>query len=217
MRNGFNNYHCWHPLGLIILFVLLLSLSGCVGDESRTNISIDAPDTMDTVGGRTEILAIKLTPVDADARNVVINLTAPPGISLTDPHASFQQYSKEFQNIPKGKKEVILFNYSTAFVDDKYDLVLEAKADNANTTKRTIKVNSSIPVPRWAVGEYWVLNQTSGDSSGTHIQQVLRNEMENGKEVYVVKDTLAREGTGNYRLYYYIIKEPPVYTLLERK
>ena len=208
MNNKSKRYKFYGILTFLITgLAMVLSFSGCLGTESRTNISIGSPEAVEALGGRVETLSIELVPQDADAKNVIVNLTAPPGISLTDLHTSFQQYSKEFKKIQKGKKEVILFNYSTAFVDDEYDLILEAKADNANVTKRTIRVNLSIPVPKWEVGEYWVLNQTLGDSSGTHVRQVLRNEIDNGKEVYVVKDTLAREETGNYRLYYYTVED----------
>jgi hypothetical protein len=206
--NDHNNYRrCGIGICLIICIVLVLSLSGCIGVESRTNLSIGAPQTVEVVGKRIETLSIELSPDDADAKNVVINFTAPPGISLTDPHTSFQQYSKEFKKIPKGEKEKVSFNYSATFASDEYNLILEVKADNANTTERLIKVNLSVPAPEWAIGEYWVLNQTIGDLSGTHVQQVLKKESQNGKEVYVIKDTIAREINGNYRLYYYSVED----------
>lgn len=188
---------------LFIILALTISFSSCIGTGSRTNLSISTPEALEALGGKVETLSIEIIPYDADAINVVINLSMPSGILLTDPHTSLQQYSREFKRIPKDKKETVLFNYSATFFADKYSLILEVKADNANTTRRIINVNLSVPVPEWKVGEYWVLNQTIGDSSGTHIQQVLKKESQNGKEVYVVKDILAREAIGNYRLYYY--------------
>lgn len=192
---------------LIVALALMLSLSGCIGFDSMTNISIDAPESMEVVGRKVETLVIELSPEEADAKNVVVNLSAPPGISLTDPHTSLQQYSREFKKIPKGKKEIIYFNYSATFAGDEYSLILEVKADNANLTRRMINVNLSVPVPEWEVGEYWILNQTMGDFAGTRMQQVLRKESQNGKEVYVIKDTLAREVSGNYRIYYYAAED----------
>ncbi len=205
--NKLDSYHCYGITFLIISSALVLSFSGCSGIEGRTNLSINTPEAIDALGGKVENLQVEIIPYEADAINVVINLSTPPGISLTDPHTSFQQYNKEFKRIPKGKKEIILFNYSAAFISGEYSLILEAKADNANSTKRIIKVNLSVPVPEWEVGEYWVLNQTTGESSGRHVQQVLRVESENGKEVYVVKDIIARETIGNYRLYYYSVED----------
>lgn len=201
MNNKFDSYQ-YCGICAIIFLALILSLSGCIGTESRTNLSINAPETVETLSGRAETLSIEIIPFEADAINVIINLSAPSGITLTDPHAYFQQYSKEFKKIPKGKREIILFNYSTIFPGEEYDLTLEAKADNANTTRRIIKVISPIPAPKWEVGEYWVVNKT-GDSYGTHVQLVLRKDSQNGTDVYVIKDILARETKGTYRLYYY--------------
>lgn len=203
MNYKFNSYNCCVILGIISL-ILLLSLSGCIS-EGRTNLSINAPENVETLSGMAETLSIEIIPFEADAINVIINLSAPSGITLTDPHAYFQQYSKEFKKIPKGKREIILFNYSTIFLGEEYELILEAKADNVNTTRRIIKVISPIPAPKLEVGEYGVVNKT-GDSYGTHVQLVLRKDSQNGTDVYVIKDILARETKGTYRLYYYTVE-----------
>src|SRR3989337_1837662 len=86
---------------LIILFFFFANL-GCIGTESRTNLSIKTPEVVEVLGNRVETLVVELSPDEADAKNVIINLSAPAGISLTDPHTYIQQYNKEFQKIPRG-------------------------------------------------------------------------------------------------------------------
>ncbi|MCX9013107.1 MAG: PsbP-related protein [Candidatus Methanoperedens sp.] len=178
---------------LIVLFLIALQ-SGCIGFQ-RTNLTFYYPSNMETLIGKQETLQIEVLPLEADARDIAFSLYAPSEISLIDPQ------SKEFKKLAKDQKVIIPFNYS-ATTDGTFNLTLEVKMPE-NSTKYNVTVNASVPAPELEVGEFWVYNQTKGVAKGLVVEEVVRKDIIEGKEYYVLKETWDGEPNGTYALSYY--------------
>ena len=202
---GINNNR-WYKLGILvglIIFVITLE-SGCIGIQ-RSNLTVAIPESgLDTTIGKQESLQVTLIPLEADAKEVVINVSAPPGISLTDEHPFFMKYSNELKTIAKDQKIIIPFNFS-AISDGSFNLTVEVNASNANSTIFNYTVNAYIPTPSLEIGEFWVYNQTKGNAQGLHVVEVVRKDVSEGKEYYVMKGTWEGEPKGTYSLSYYSV------------
>jgi len=196
----------WCKLGIligIIIFVITLE-SGCVGIQ-RSNLTAIIPDSsLDTSIGKQESLKLTLLPLDADAKDVVINVTAPAGISLTDEHPYFLKYSNEFKTLAKDQKIMIPFNFSAVY-DGTFNITVDVKATNANSTVINCTVNAYIQTPSLEVGEFWIYNQTKGNEPGLHVLEVIRKDIIEGKEYYVIKGTWEGEPGGTYSISYYSV------------
>ncbi len=168
--------------------------SGCIGMQ-KSNLTVAVPESIETSIGKHEILNVELLPLEADARDVVINLSAPSEISVTDIH------TKEIKTLIKDQKVTIPFNYS-AISDGTFNLTLDIKAANANTTNLTLTVNSYVPAPKLEIGEFWIFNQTKGNAPGLHVNEVISKDIIDGEEYYVIKRTWEGEPNGTYSLLY---------------
>lgn len=178
---------------LIVLFLIALQ-SGCIGFQ-KTNLTFYYPVSMETLIDKQETFQIEVLPLEADARDIVFSLYAPPEISLIDPQ------SREFKNLAKDQKVIIPFNYS-ATTDGTFNLTLEIKMPE-NSTKYNVTVNASVPAPELEIGEFWVYNQTKGATKGLIVEEVIRKDIIEGKEYYVLKGTWEGELNGTYALSYY--------------
>lgn len=185
-------------IGTLIILLLVILSSGCIGVQ-KSNLTVVMPESIETSIGKQEVLNVELFPLEADAKDVVINLSAPSEISFTD-----QQYIKEFNTLPKDQKVIIPFNYTTVS-DGTFNLTIEIKAANANTTNLTFTVNAYVPAPKLEIGEFWIYNQTKGKAFGLRVNEVIRKDVIEGKEYYVVKGTWEGEPTGTYSLTYYSV------------
>lgn len=142
--------------------------------------------------------------MDADAKDVVINVSAPAGISLTDEHPYFLKYSTEFKTLAKDQKIMIPFNFSAVY-DGTFNLTVDVKATNANSTVINYTVNAYIQTPSLEVGEFWIYNQTKGKAPGLHVFELIRKDVIEGKEYYVIKGTWEGEPGGTYSISYYSV------------
>lgn len=181
--------------GILIICLSVILPSGCIGFQ-KSNLTVTVPESIVTSIGKQEILNIELLPLEADAKDVVINISGPSEISLIDPH------SREFKTLAKEQKFSVPVNYS-AISDGTFNLTLEIKAANTNATNSTITINSYVPAPKLEIGEFWVYNNTKGNALGLRVNEVVRKDVIDGKEYYVIKGTWEGEPNGTYSLSYY--------------
>lgn len=182
---------------LFVFFILFLitAQSGCIGFQ-KSNLTFSMPANMETLVGKQDTLQLEVLPLEADAKDVVFSLYAPPEISLTD-----SPQDKEFKTLTKDQKVIIPFNYS-ATTDGTFNLTLEIKMLE-NSTKYNVTVNVSVPAPELEVGEFWVYNQTKGAAKGLQVEEMIRKDTIDGKEYYVMKRTWEGDPVGTYSLSYY--------------
>ncbi len=196
----------WYKIGILVGIIILVTNleSGCIGIQ-RSNLTAVIPEvSLDTSIGKQESFQLTLLPLEADAKDVVINVSAPTGISLTDEHQYFQKNSTEFKTLAKDQKIMIPFNFR-AISDGTFNLTVEVNAINANSTISNYTVNAYIPVPSLETGEFWVYNQTKGKTTGLHVLEMVRKDVMDGKEYYVIKETWEGEPKGTYSLSFYSV------------
>lgn len=184
-------------IGICILFsVLFLSTleSGCI-DLQNTNLTYSYPYNIETLIGKQDVLEIEVLPLEADARNVVFSLYAPPEISFSDPQ------SKEFDILAKDQKVIVPFNYS-ALTDGTFNITFEVRIPD-NSTRYNIIVNASVPSPDLEIGEFWVYNLTKGNAKGHQIAEVVRKDTIEGNKYYVIENTWDGDLNGTHSLSYY--------------
>ncbi len=182
---------------LFIFFILFLitTQSGCIGFQ-KSNLTFSMPANVETLVGKQDTLQIEVLPLEADAKDVVFSLSAPPEISLID-----SSQDKEFKTLTKDQKVIVPFNYS-AITDGTFNLTLEIKMPE-NSTKYNVTVNVSVPAPELKIGEFWVYNQTKGTAKGLQVEEIIRKDTIDGKEYYVMKRTWEGDPVGTYALSYY--------------
>lgn len=181
--------------GKILLLVGVLAsvlILGCVG---QSNLTMITPEGIEAPILEKKTVNVELLPLDADASNVVVNISGPPEFLFGG------NESKSFEKLIRGQRFNVSFDYVVNQAGD-YKLVLEAKASNARTMNRTINISTHVPAPKNYIGEFALFNQTVGPEPGKYLSEVVGKETIEGIEYYVVKSTWEGEPNGTYSLTY---------------